>query len=92
MRKLLKWLFEREPVRRRGIVVVTAVGGGLCNKGEPYRAQVIVEEMGVSGPLSRVRVVSVSGVNNDYRRDFENFVPEYIESSQIDWLAPQEQP
>jgi hypothetical protein len=74
------------PRGRRGLLSAEFVGAGLLNKGEQVHAVIEVEEVDRHNGLSHVRILQITGVPAHHRKDVQERIPEWFQSSQITWL------
>lgn len=74
------------PTGRVGLFTAPLTGTGWFNKGDHFEAQVLVEETEKFGTNSRVKVLEVNGISNDYRRAVYELVDGmFLASGLIAW-------
>lgn len=73
---------EPKPVRRRGILEGSALGGGFLNKGVEYHWVAEVEELERIGHLSKLRYGNITGADRDMLIDM---LPEWMPTKEIIW-------
>lgn len=77
---------RRKPKPRHGIFMMDVYGVGVLNRDYKATAQIEVAERETAGGKSRVTVVSVSGINRNRHRSVRDLMPQWIPTSQVEWL------
>ena len=73
---------------RRGLYTEVMEGAGILNRGDRYEVQFELGEVEQSGDLSRVEVISVSGLpDRRLTKMAIQLLPAWIKSSQIKWFS-----